>query len=55
MNEYLHLALHEHRERELTERLEHQRLHGSPQRTPMRTRTARTLHRVADLLEAGAR
>jgi hypothetical protein len=51
MSEYTHLVLVRMHEDEITQRLENRRRHGLPQRTPMRTRTARTLHRVADILD----
>ncbi|MGH1564007.1 hypothetical protein [Mumia sp. DW29H23] len=56
MNEYTHLLLMQMHEKELNERIEHQRhlltAHRS-QRTALRTRTARTLHRLADRLDGG--
>ncbi|WP_370616695.1 hypothetical protein [Mumia sp. Pv 4-285] len=56
MNEHTHLLLMQMREKELNRRNEQRRhlgtQHTTRQRTPMRTLTARTLHRLADRLDS---
>ncbi|KAA1424551.1 hypothetical protein FE697_001060 [Mumia zhuanghuii] len=52
MTDHTHLLLMQMHERELNERIRHRR-HGLTQhRTPLRSLTARTLHRLADRLDA---